>query len=84
MPRLYLAVIKNTEVPISQQPLNRFISVNAGLILRRLGVWMDTPCGSIILKNQDNPGAQCQVILLSLKSVGPRCEAPGIEVCRAE
>ena len=35
--------------------------------------------GSIILKNQDDQGAQRRVIALSLGSVGPRCEAPGIE-----
>ena len=40
--------------------------------------------GSIILKNQDDQGAQRRVIALSLGSVGPRCEAPGIEVRSAE
>ena len=57
-----------------------YTSETAIPILTRLTVWMDTPCRSIILKNQDDRGSQHQVIALSLGSLRPRREAPGIEV----
>ena len=60
------------------------ISETAEAILTRVGVWVDTPCESIIVKNQDNRGAQRRVIALKLGSVRSRCEAPGIEVYSAE
>ena len=56
------------------------ISKTVRLILTRLDMWADTPCRNIILKFQDDRGAQRWVIALSLGSVEPRHEAPGIEV----
>ena len=56
---------------------NALFSATAGPILTKVGVWMDTPCESIILKNQDNQGAQRRVIALKLGNVGPRCKVLG-------
>ena len=48
-------------------------------ILIKLAMLMDTICGRIILKHQDNQGTQRQDIALSLGSVRPKRKMPGID-----
>ena len=53
---MYLVELRSAEQPAKNRSAH--ISATAGPILKKIGVWMHTPCASIIFKICDDQGAQ--------------------------